>query len=154
MSNSPVMAARALILTLGVTLASLAVIAVSGLLMQGIAGVEQWDIPAGHRGWVVARYNWPECPPALSSSFLGLVRGYYVSPTGQMCTSDELRGGWVQLEIDYVGADGGRQRLAVGTPSKGGDVWSMSVDVRGQKQDFFVGTEAEFRQNRTRPTLS
>src|SRR6266542_5957379 len=134
----------ALAQSIATSIVVIAVIQLLGALGEGVAGAVGWEIPAGFHGWVSVFYDDPICPPAHQS---GVFRTFSVPADGRVCTSSMLRGGWTYSRYEYVSRTGERTPLVVGTPGKGGDIWPVYADLHGQRELFYVGSEAEFHES-------
>ena len=108
---------------------------------------EEYLIPADYRGWVVIRYETPDCPPLPSRGFTQTVA---LDATGRACTSSGPELGPATFRFILVAADGSRRELPLDRRDLGGvQAWDLNSQKDPQNGRFigrfYVGTEEEAR---------
>ena len=73
------------------------------MLTQGVAHPMQWELPAGYRGWVLAQFEDPTCPPERAEGIFDI---FAVGADGRACTSSRLPHGWQYVQYVSVGPTG------------------------------------------------
>jgi hypothetical protein len=138
-------------LALAVVTAGIVVLSVMGVyaIFDAVAAgpgrrpPENWEIPGGYKGLVVAHFGVPTCPP-IPRRDGKLV--FAVTPQGEFCSSDLLPEGAATDSYEYVYADGHRVALRYGE-----EISKLIVRGRVEPDNaadlfLFVGTPDEQRR--------
>ena len=138
---------------------STAVLAAATLTAAGcrwIAPQEEFELPAGFRGWVEVEVENPSCPPLQRRAGVLVIS---IEKDGTACTSDRMPEGWIRSR--FVVRDANRTELQLDVQDKGqGQVRLLSgVGIGGAAgsrtcrfMGFFVGPHSEINQH-PRPNI-
>ncbi len=111
--------------------------------------IAEFEIPEGYVGWVTVSHGAADCPAGTRNFWGSVIR---IQPDGTACSqtwsAEGLRVEW----YFYVGRDGHRLREIKETGwGKGGEIWAGYSSPSESKIHFFVGTETQFNETKTRP---
>ena len=117
-------------------------------MRQATRPASRYLIPDGYVGWVRVEYG-VNGAPALPVEDGRVVLRFPAD--ARLQTSSPERFGWAKDEFFYV-RDGGLRPLAQTGTAGGGSIWgrlngeAMTVTGKRQYEEFFVGSETQFRQ--------
>lgn len=130
------------LLLVGIAVALVALLA--ALAFFAVGQPVLWELPDGYTGWVVVRYERPECAPV---EMRGLFRVIVVARSGMACTSSRSPYGrkWTYERYEYVRQDGTR----IGLPNWGPQnrVWDGFTGPTTDEAAYFVGTWEELQRS-------
>lgn len=137
---------------------AIAVVSFGCTLGQATRRPSRYLIPDGYVGWVQVKFDVSGQPslPVEEDHYL-----IVFPPSGILTTSSGIEYGWAKDQYYYY-LDGKRQELLQTTYGKGGLIWGGSTGWSGKNYDertdvveeFFVGTEDEFRRFGSEKDLS
>ena len=106
-----------------------------------------YEIADGYKGWVVVRYDDPNCPALKSAGLLVVVP---VTSSGVGCTSSPHREGWQINLYEYVRRGNKTRSLPETGWGRGGEIWAGFGMPYKHSESFFVGREQDLRQSWSR----
>lgn len=106
-----------------------------------------YEIADGYKGWVVVRYDDPNCPALKDDALLVVIP---VTSSGLGCTSNPRREGWQINLYEYVRQGNKTRSLADTGWGGGGEIWAGFDIPSKHSESFFVGTEQDLSQSWSR----
>jgi hypothetical protein len=108
----------------------------------------RYELPADYHGWVVVRYERPECPPLQHD---GLVIVVKIGDDGTACTSSSRPTGAGFVNYAYRTPEGDRIELRPAEAEETGMIWARAYETTSKTTSFFVGSQEELSRSSRRP---
>jgi hypothetical protein len=108
-----------------------------------VARPMRYEFPERFKGWLVVRYEDPNCPPLLRRGIFLVVS---VPVSGQVCTSSRRPEGWIYYRFDYLEPGGNRTSVPLRTGSDPPgivQVWLVTYLPDYKWEEDWVGTKEE-----------
>src|SRR5260370_5145847 len=113
-----------------------------------------WEVPVSYHGWVLVEQGMSKCPPAKLTLTSVVHR---IDASGHGCVSNHLPRGPQYLSFWDVDPQGRKNKLQL-SAGNGRRIWAFTEGEEAHESvffeatQFFVGTEAEFREgSKNRP---
>lgn len=132
-------ALRIILRSLGLLVIVVTAVIILIALNGGVGRPVLYEFPAGYHGWILIRYEVPDCP-ALQTRGLYLVIA--VPDSGRLCTSSTFPYGWRYAKSEYVHPDGRRMRLY-----DRATIWFIGSNNEKRYERVFVGYSDELTRS-------